>query len=88
MKTNSMRSRILRASVASALAFSVFASMSCMTTYDSAGRPVQTVDPAVAAAGAAAAGLAGYAIANNRSDNDHHHHHHYYRRPYYYGRHR
>lgn len=62
--------------------------MSCMTTYDSAGRPVQTVDPAVAVAGAAAAGLAGYAIANNRSDNDHHHHHHYYRRPYYYGRHR
>lgn len=84
MKTNSMRSRILRLSAVSALAFCVFASMSCMTTYDSAGRPVQSVDPAVALAGAAAAGLAGYAIANNRSDHDdYHHHHHYYRRPYY-----
>lgn len=53
-------------------------SVSCMTTYDSAGRPVQSVDPAVAVAGAAAAGLVGYAIANG---NDHHHHHHggYYR---------
>jgi hypothetical protein len=46
------------------------ASMSCMTTYDSAGRPVQSVDPGVAIAGAAAAGLVGYAIAN---DNDHRH---------------
>jgi hypothetical protein len=43
-----------------------------MTTYDSAGRPVQTVDPGLAVAGAAAAGLVGYAIANNRDD------HHYY----------
>jgi len=53
-------------------------SISCMTTYDSAGRPVQSVDPAVAVAGAAAAGLVGYAIAN---DNDGHHHRHggYYR---------
>ncbi len=65
-------------------------SVNCMTTYDSAGRPVQSVDPAVAVAGAAAAGLIGYAIAN---DNDDHHHHYYrpyppppppcYRRPYY-----
>jgi hypothetical protein len=53
-----------------------------MTTYDSAGRPVQSVDPAVAVAGAAAAGLIGYAIAN---DNDHHHHGGYYRRPYHGG---
>lgn len=55
---------------------------SCMTTYDSAGRPVQSVDPAVAVAGAAAAGVIGYAIAK---DNDDHHHHHYrrgYYRPY------
>ncbi|MFZ9936623.1 MAG: hypothetical protein ACO3JG_06135 [Luteolibacter sp.] len=49
-------------------------STSCMTTYDSAGRPVQSVDPGLAVAGAAAAGLIGYALAN---DNDHHHHHHY-----------
>lgn len=58
-------------------------SMSCMTTYDSAGYPVQSVDPGLAVAGAAAAGLIGYALAN---DNDHHHHHHYrgrYDRRYY-----
>ena len=48
----------------------VGASVSCMTTYDINGRPVQSVDPAVAIAGVAAAGLAGYAIANS---NDHHH---------------
>lgn len=42
---------------------------SCTTTYDSYGRPVQTVDPGTAAAGAAVAGVAGYAIGRN-SDND------------------
>jgi hypothetical protein len=54
---------------------------SCMTTYDANGHPVQSVDPGVAIAGAAAAGVLGYAIAN---DNDHHHHHnnYYYGRPY------
>ena len=45
-----------------------------MTTYDAYGHPVQSVDPAVAVAGAAAAGLVGYAIA----DGGHHHHHHSY----------
>lgn len=54
------------------LLLAVGSSISCMTTYDSAGRPVQTVDPGLAVAGAAAAGLVGYAIANNRDD------HHYY----------
>ncbi len=53
-------------------------SVSCMTTYDSYGRPVQTVDPAAAVVGAAAAGLVGYAIANNNNDN-----HYYYGRPAY-----
>lgn len=56
------------------------ASLSCMTTYDSAGRPVQSVDPGVALAGAAAAGLIGYAIAN---DDDHKHKHHHYHGGYY-----
>ena len=32
------------------------ASTSCMTTYDAYGRPVQSVDPGAAAAGAVAAG--------------------------------
>lgn len=53
----------------------VLVSPSCMTTYDANGRPVQSVDPGVAMAGAAAAGLIGYAIAN---DNDKHYHHHNY----------
>ncbi|MDP3850960.1 MAG: hypothetical protein Q8Q59_10680 [Luteolibacter sp.] len=83
-----MRTRfvIFRFSTLLGLLTAAGASLSCMTTYDSAGRPVQSVDPAVAVAGAAAAGLVGYAIAN---DNDHHHHNYYggggYYRPY--GRH-
>jgi hypothetical protein len=46
-------------------------STGCMTTYDSYGRPVQTVDPALAVAGIAAAGIIGYAIANNNDDTPH-----------------
>lgn len=52
---------------------------SCTTTYDAYGRPVQSVDPGTAAAGAVAAGVLGYAIADS-------HDHHYYGGPYYYGR--
>ena len=48
-------------------------SMSCMTTYDAYGRPMQTVDPALAVAGIAAAGIIGYAAADN-----HHYHNDYY----------
>jgi len=62
--------RFSRIAMAGALLAAVGSSVSCMTTYDTAGRPMQVVDPAVAVAGAAAAGLIGYAIAN-----DHHHHH-------------
>jgi hypothetical protein len=51
------------------LALVIFAGTSCSTTYDSAGRPVQSVDPGTAAAGAVAAGVLGYAVGNNRSDN-------------------
>lgn len=69
MKTQSI---ICRWPVLGLLLLAVGSSISCMTTYDSAGRPVQTVDPGLAVAGAAAAGLVGYAIANNRDD------HHYY----------
>lgn len=80
MKTPLVISRI---TTLVALTLAAVASMSCMTTYDSAGRPVQSVDPAVAVAGVAAAGLVGYAIANNH---DHHRHHYYggggYYRPY------
>lgn len=50
-----------------------FSSVSCMTTYDTNGRAMQTVDPAVAIAGVAAASLIGYGIAS-----DHHGSNHYY----------
>ena len=79
MKNPSIISRLFRGSVFAVSIAAIGASVSCMTTYDSAGRPVQSVDPGVAVAGAAAAGIIGYALAN---DNDRHHHHHgYYRRP-------
>lgn len=79
-----MISRLLRSSLLAVTIAAIGSSVGCMTTYDSAGRPVQSVDPAVAVAGAAAAGIVGYAIAND--NNDYHHHHHYYghRGGYYY----
>ncbi len=49
----------------------IASSVSCMTTYDTYGRPVQSVDPALAVAGVAAAGLLGYAVANNHSNHYH-----------------
>lgn len=55
---------------------------SCTTTYDAAGRPVQSVDPGAAAAGAVAAGALGYAIGQN-NDNDRRYYGSGYRRPYY-----
>ena len=54
-------------------------SSSCMTTYDAQGRPVQSVDPGLAVAGVAAAGLVGYAAGNNHNDR------HYYNDGYYGG---
>jgi len=42
---------------------------SCTTAYDAYGNPRQVVEPGTAALGIAAAGLAGYAIANNRNNN-------------------
>ena len=67
-----------------AILLPVFGGVSCMTTYDAYGRPVQSVDPGAAAAGVAAAGLIGYAIGqNNERDHHHHYHHHRPRRGYY-----
>lgn len=79
---------MIRGSILATLLISICAGVSCMTTYDSAGRPVQSVDPGTAVAGAAAAGILGYAIGNN-NNNDHHHYHrsggYYGSRPYYGG---
>lgn len=72
MKTHSIP-RLPRIAVVSALLAVAGSSVSCVTTYDTMGRPVQTVDSAVAVAGVAAAGLIGYAIGQ-----DHHHHGGYY----------
>jgi len=60
---------LFRLPVLVALAVSMGASTSCMTTYDANGNPIQSVDPGLAVAGVAAAGILGYAAANN---NDHH----------------
>ncbi len=69
--------QILMRSIAGiALVASVGSGVSCMTTYDSYGRPVQSVDPGLAVAGVAAAGLIGYAAGN---DNDNRSHRHYRR---------
>ena len=67
-----------RGSVLALLVAGIGSSMSCMTTYDSAGYPVQSVDPGLAVAGVAAAGLIGYALAN---DNNHYHGHRGYYGP-------
>ena len=53
-----------------ALAVSAGSFTSCMTTYDANGNPVQSVDPALAVAGVAAAGLIGYAAANDNHNNN------------------
>jgi hypothetical protein len=66
-------------------------STNCTTTYDAYGNPRNSVDPGTAVAGAAAAGVLGYAIANNRNKDRHYHQHHYQQpRGYYdrYGRYR
>jgi hypothetical protein len=62
---------LLRMSGALTYALLVFSTTSCMTTYDAAGRPIQTVDPGLAAAGVVAAGLVGYAISENNHDHGH-----------------
>jgi hypothetical protein len=71
-KVMKKRTMISRWTTLSLLILATASSMSCMTTYDSAGRPIQSVDPGLAVAGVAAAGLLGYAIAN---DNDNHYYH-------------
>ena len=58
--------------------------VSCMTTYDANGRPVQSVDPGAAAAGAVAAGALGYAIGQHNDNHNYYYGGGYYR-PYYYG---
>lgn len=65
-----------------ALLLGAAASVSCSTTYDAYGRPVDSVDPATATLGIAAAGIAGYAIGNDRSRR---YEQPYYGRPSYYG---
>lgn len=78
MKTQSLLRRAMRVPTFTLLALMIFVGTSCTTTYDSAGRPVQSVDPGTAAAGAVAAGVLGYAVGNKRSNNRN-----YYNRPSY-----
>lgn len=70
----------------SLVAFTSLALPSCMTTYDRSGRPVQSIDPGLAAVGIIGAGLLGAAIASNNDDNNndrsYHRPHRDYRRDY------
>lgn len=84
MKTQSIL--LLRGFAVSVLVLAIGASMSCQTAYDAQGRPIQSVDPGVAVAGAVAAGALGYAIANDDNDNHHHGHRRYYSHGRYYYR--
>ena len=68
MKNNSLIRRSLALFLVGAC---IASSVSCMTTYDAYGRPVQSVDPALAVAGIAAAGLIGAAAANSHSHHGH-----------------
>ena len=92
MKTEPRTHWMFRSIAAAAAAAFSLGAVSCTTTYDYYGRPQQTVDPGAAVAGAAVAGLAGYAIARDRNDRRYYRHHHYgptyYQRPsrYYYYR--
>lgn len=55
------------------------ATTNCTTTYDAYGNPRQSVDPGTAVAGAAAAGVLGYALSNNNKKTKNYHHHDYRR---------
>lgn len=63
-----MKTTLIRWIAAGLLAFT---GISCTTAYDAYGRPQAVVDPGVALLGVAAAGIAGYALA----DGGHHHSH-------------
>ena len=62
--------------------------LSCTTTYDAYGNPRQSVDPGTAAAGVAAAGVLGYALAKDKKNDSHRHYdrHDYHHRGGYYDR--
>jgi hypothetical protein len=47
--------------------------VSCTTAYDAYGRPRTVVEPGAALLGVAAAGLVGYALANDGGHRGHHH---------------
>lgn len=68
-KTASL-ARIARGSILVAISILVSSGVACTTNYDSYGRQVQSVDPGAAVAGAAAAGIVGYAIGRNNDNNN------------------
>ena len=74
-----MKLSLTRLGFLAAVVALIGSSSSCMTTYDAYGRPYQSVDPGLAIAGIAAAGLIGYAAGNDHGG----HHHGYYDGGYY-----
>ncbi len=71
LRLKGMRRTLLTTAIASAC---LLGGVSCTTMYDAQGNPRQVVSPEGAALAAVAAGVIGYAIAD---DNDHHHHRKY-----------
>ena len=67
--------------LAAACSLIVICGTSCTTMYDSAGRPVDVITPEGAALAVVAAGVVGYAIADDGHDNRHHRAHGHARRP-------
>jgi hypothetical protein len=55
--------------------------VSCTTSYDAYGRPMQTVDPGLATLGVVAAGVAGYALANRGGNRGYRNHNRHYNHP-------
>lgn len=81
-------SGIARSTGLAAIFVLISTGVACTTAYDSSGRQVQSVDPGAAVAGAAAAGIIGYAIGRNNSDDNYRHYNKndYYRSNSYYRR--
>ena len=72
MKINRSWIRMAAAAIVAGLMFS-----SCVTSYDSTGRPIQTADPVAVAVGAVVLG----AVAYSAGKDNRHHHRAYHHRP-------
>ena len=88
VKTHQTTMKLSRWTALLWLTAAIGSSVSCMTTYDAYGNPVQSVDPGAAVVGVAAAGLIGMALADDGYHGGHYYHgggHYYGGGSYYHG---